>query len=102
MNRKVISSSEVISIVGELSDRRQSILISRYFLSVLIRLTSAPPKSLPVVVALTSNNNVVTKIELESGIILKNQKISGSVLSEPFIYNESLYIVKNGSIIQYE
>ena len=51
---------------------------------------------------LTSNNNVVTKIELESGIILKNQKISGSVLSEPFIYNESLYIVKNGSIIQYE
>ncbi len=51
---------------------------------------------------LTSNNNVLDKIELETGIILESRKLSGSILSEPFIYNENLYIIKNNSITQFE
>ena len=51
---------------------------------------------------LTSNNDMLTVIELVSGNILKNQKISGSILSEPLIYNENLYLVKNSSVIQFD
>ena len=45
---------------------------------------------------------MLDKIELETGIILESRKLSGSILSEPFIYNENLYIIKNNSITQFE
>ena len=38
---------------------------------------------------------------IEDGNIIKIEKVSGSLVSEPFIYNNNLYVVRNGSIVQY-
>ena len=39
--------------------------------------------------------------ELISGNTLSIKKISGGLISQPFIFNENLFIIRNGSIIQY-
>ena len=38
---------------------------------------------------------------IEDGNIIKIEKVSGGLISEPFIFNKNLYVVRNGSIIQY-
>ncbi len=50
---------------------------------------------------LTSNDGKIMMIELMTGNIVKFQKISKNVISKPFIHNENLFVIKNGSIIQY-
>ncbi|MSP10083.1 MAG: dehydrogenase [Pelagibacteraceae bacterium] len=50
---------------------------------------------------LTFNNGKVIVVNLEQANILYIEKVSGDYLSEPFIFNEKLYIIKNGSIIVY-
>ena len=35
------------------------------------------------------------------GKIIKIEKVSGGLVSEPFIFNNNLYVVRNGSIVQY-
>ena len=50
---------------------------------------------------LTSNNGIMTIVDLKVGNIVNTQKISSHYISEPFIHNENLYIVKKGSIIKY-
>ena len=35
------------------------------------------------------------------GKVLKIEKVSGDIVSEPFIFNNNLYVVRNGSILQY-
>ena len=42
---------------------------------------------------------IVSSIEL--GKIIKIEKVSSGLISEPFIYNKNLYVVRNGSIIKY-
>ena len=38
---------------------------------------------------------------IEDGKIIKIEKISSGLVSEPFIFNNNLYVVRNGSIVQY-
>ena len=40
-------------------------------------------------------------ISLDLGNIIKVEKISSGMLSEPFIVNGNLFVVRNGSIVQY-
>ena len=50
---------------------------------------------------LTNNNGRMIAIDLEFGKIINEIKISGKLVSEPFIFNEKLLLIKNGSIIRY-
>ena len=50
---------------------------------------------------LTSNNGKMIVVDLEFGKIIKEIKISGKLVSKPIIYNEKLFLIKNGSIIRY-
>ena len=38
---------------------------------------------------------------LSQGNIINIKKISSDVISEPFIFNQNLFMIRNGSIIQY-
>ncbi len=51
---------------------------------------------------LTNTNGNLIVIDLTSGNISKIQKLSGDLISKPFIYNGYLFVVKNGSVIQYD
>ena len=48
-----------------------------------------------------SDGNLIV-VELTSGNILKIEKVSRGLISKPYIYNGDLFIVKNGSITQYD
>jgi len=50
---------------------------------------------------LTSNNGKMIVVDLEFGKIIKEIKVSGKLVSKPIIYNEKLFLIKNGSIIRY-
>ena len=50
---------------------------------------------------LTSSDGKMIITDLISGNILATKKVSNGLISEPFIFNENLFIIKNGSIIQY-
>ena len=38
---------------------------------------------------------------IEDGNLIKTEKISGGLVSEPFIYRNNLYVVRRGSIVKY-
>tara|TARA_B100000795_G_scaffold267745_1_gene253235 strand:- start:138 stop:1436 length:1299 start_codon:yes stop_codon:yes gene_type:complete len=50
---------------------------------------------------ITNNDGklIVGELNLENTLSIK--KISNSLISQPFIFNENLFIIRNGSIIQY-
>jgi len=50
---------------------------------------------------LTNNNGKIMMIELTTGNIINIQHISKKIISKPFIYNESLFVIRNGSVNQY-
>ena len=50
---------------------------------------------------LTSNDGRMIVVDLKFGNIIKEIKISGKLVSEPLIFNERLFLIKNGSIIRY-
>ncbi len=50
---------------------------------------------------LTNSDGKIIVAGIEDGNIIKIEKVSGSLVSEPFIYNNNLYVVRNGSIVQY-
>jgi outer membrane protein assembly factor BamB len=50
---------------------------------------------------LTNNDGKMTIAELESGKIVKIETITKNIISEPLIFNKHLFVIKNGSIIQY-
>ena len=50
---------------------------------------------------LTNNNGKLIVVDLEYGKIIKEVKISGRLISEPFIFDKKLFLIKNGSIIRY-
>lgn len=50
---------------------------------------------------LTNNDGKILVVDLSTGKVVKTQKISRDIISKPFINNENLYIIKNGSIIKF-
>ncbi len=50
---------------------------------------------------ITVSDGKLIKINLENGEITKIEKISGNLVSEPFIFNNSLFVIRNGSILKY-
>ena len=51
---------------------------------------------------LTNSDGNMVIAGLELGNILKIEKVSGDFISEPFIYNNNLFVIKNNSIIKYD
>ncbi len=51
---------------------------------------------------LSNNDGKMIVVDLITGQILKIKKIARNTISEPFIYNERLYVIKNGTIISYD
>ena len=50
---------------------------------------------------LTNNDGKMIVADLVTGNTTSSIKVSNNFISEPFIFNENLFIIKNGSIIQY-
>ncbi len=50
---------------------------------------------------LTNSDGKMIIAGIEDGKIIKIEKVSGGLVSEPFIFNNNLYVVRNSSIIQY-
>ena len=50
---------------------------------------------------LTNSDGKIIIAGIEDGKISKIEKVSGGIVSEPFIFNNNLYVVRNGSIIKY-
>ena len=50
---------------------------------------------------LTNNDGKMMVVDLKLGKIINEIKISGNLVSEPMIFNEKLFLIKNGSIIRY-
>ena len=50
---------------------------------------------------LTTSDGKMIVAGVEGGNIIKIEKVSSGIVSEPFIFNNNLYVVRNGSILQY-
>ncbi len=50
---------------------------------------------------LTNTDNKLFVIDLSTGKVLKIKKISGNIISAPFIHRGNLFLLKNGSIVRY-
>jgi len=50
---------------------------------------------------LTNSDGRILIVGLELGGVIKTEKVSSNLVSEPFIFNNNLYVVRNGSIVQY-
>ena len=50
---------------------------------------------------LTNSDGKMIIASIEDGKIIDIEKVSGGLVSEPFIYNNNLYVIRNGSIAQY-
>ena len=51
---------------------------------------------------LTNSDGKMIVAGIEDGKIIKIEKVSGGLVSEPFIFNQNLYVIRNGSILQYD
>ena len=49
---------------------------------------------------ITLNNGNLMVLDLKTGNLIKSIKIDSKRISEPFIYNKKIYIIKNNSIIE--
>ena len=50
---------------------------------------------------LTNSDGKMIVADLQNGSITKIEKVSSNLVSKPFIFNNNLFIVRNGSIIKY-
>ena len=50
---------------------------------------------------LTNTDGKMIVVDLNNGNIIKVEKVSSDFTSKPFIFNQSLFIIRNGSIIRY-
>ncbi len=50
---------------------------------------------------LTNNDGKMIVADLVTGNVINIIKVSNSLMSEPFIFNKNLFVIKNGSIVQY-
>ena len=51
---------------------------------------------------LSNSDGKLIILELKTGKIQKVEKIARKIMSKPFLYNNHLFMIKNGAIIQYE
>ena len=51
---------------------------------------------------LTNSDGKMIVVDLGLGNIIKTEKISGNLISVPFIFNKNLFVIRNGSIVQYK
>ena len=50
---------------------------------------------------LTNSDGKMIVVDLTLGNVSQIVKIAGDFISRPFIYNQNLFVIKNGSIVQY-
>lgn len=50
---------------------------------------------------LTNSDGIMFVVDLQKGTVTRNEKVSSKLVSKPFISNNNLFVVKNGSIIKY-
>ena len=50
---------------------------------------------------LTNSDGKMIVADLNLGNVIQIEKIAGDIISRPFIYNQNLFVIKNGSIVQY-
>ena len=50
---------------------------------------------------LTNTDGKMIIVDLSLGNVISTEKVSGNFTSRPFIFNQNLFIIRNGSIIQY-
>ena len=50
---------------------------------------------------LTNSDGKMIVAGIEDGNLIKIEKVSGGLVSEPFIFNNNLYVIRNGSVVQY-
>ena len=52
-------------------------------------------------VYLTNDDGKLIIADLNTGKILNTIKITGGKISQPYVHNENLFLIRNGSIIKY-
>jgi len=50
----------------------------------------------------SNNDGKLIVLELTTGNILKVEKIARKIMSKPFLFNNHLFMIKNGAVVQYE
>ena len=50
---------------------------------------------------LTNTDGKMIVVDLNLGVVKRMEKVSGDFISRPFIVNDNIFVIKNGSIIQY-
>ena len=50
---------------------------------------------------LTNSDGKMIVASIEDGNIIKTEKVSGGLVSEPFIFNNNLYVIRIGSILKF-
>ena len=50
---------------------------------------------------LTNTDGKMLIVDLSLGSITGIEKVSANLTSRPFIYNQNLFVIRNGSIVQY-
>ena len=50
---------------------------------------------------LTNSDGKMIVVNLELGSVINTVKVAGDFISKPFIFNQSLFIIKKGSIIKF-
>ena len=50
---------------------------------------------------LTNSDGKMIVADLNLGNVIQIEKIAGDIISRPFIHNQNLFVIKNGSIVQY-
>ena len=50
---------------------------------------------------LTNSDGKIIVYDLSNGEIIKSEKVSRNLISEPMIFNGNLFVVRNGSIVKY-
>ena len=50
---------------------------------------------------LTNTDGKMIVVDLNHGKVIDVEKVAGNFTSKPFIFNQSLFVIRNGSIVQY-
>ena len=50
---------------------------------------------------LTNSDGKMIVVDLQNNIILRTEIVSSNIVSKPFIFNNNLFLVRNGSINRY-
>ena len=50
---------------------------------------------------LTNSDGKMIVVDLQNGSVLKTEKVTSNIVSKPFIFDNNLFLIKNGSIVRY-